>query len=44
MVASGEKGRGRGEIGKGDEEVQTPMYKIRCKNVVYSPGSIVNIL
>ena len=35
---------GRGNIGIGDEEVQTIGYKISYKDIVYNPENIVNIL
>ena len=44
MVTSGEKEVGRGNIGVGDYEVQTTMYKISYKDILYDTGNITTIL
>ena len=44
MVASGEREGGRGSIKVRGKEVQTIMYKIIYKDVLYNTGNIANIL
>ena len=46
VIASGEREKGRANIGVGEQEVQTiiKMYKINCKDILYNIGKIVNIL
>ena len=44
MVTSGEKERGRGNIGLGDQEEQTIMDKISNKDISYNTGNRVRIL
>ena len=38
MATSGERGGGGAIIGVVDQEVQTAMYKISYKNILYSTG------
>ena len=42
--ARGEEGEERGNTGAGGQEVQTIMWKIRYKDVLYSTEHIANIL
>ena len=44
MVTSEEREGGRGNIGGGNEEVQTIRYKISYKDTLHSTGAIVNVL
>ena len=44
MVTSGEREGGRGNIGVGEYEVQTILYKISYKDILYNTGNIANIL
>ena len=44
VVTTGEGEGGRGKIGAGIKEVQTAMYKIIYKYILYSTGNIANIL
>lgn len=45
VVMSGERrDRGRGNIGVGNQEVQTISYKISYKNIFYYMENIANIL
>ena len=44
MVTIGEGEGGRGKIGAVNKEVQTAMYKIIYKYILYSTGNIANIL
>ena len=44
MVTSGEREGGRGKIGVGDYEVQTIMYKISYKDILYNMGNTANSL
>ena len=38
------EGRGEGQIGVGDSEVQTIRYKRSYKDILYNTGNIANIL
>ena len=40
----GEAEAGRGNIGVGEEEVQTIRYKMIYKDILYNTGNIANIL
>ena len=42
--SSGEREVGRGNIGVWDEDVQTIVYKISYKDILYSTGNIADIL
>jgi len=44
VVSSGERKGGEGNIQGGDEEVQTIMYKISYKDVLYNMRNIASIL
>ena len=44
VITSGERERGRGDIGRGASEVQTIGYKISYKEIWYNTGNIANIL
>ena len=44
MVISGEREGGRGKMAGGEWEVQTIMYKINYKDILYTTGNIANIL
>ena len=42
--ASVGRGRGEGQYRVGDSEVQTVMYKISYKDILYNTGNIADIL
>ena len=44
VITSGEREGGRGNIRAGEKEVQTIMYKINYKDILYNTGNIANIL
>ena len=44
MITCEEKEVGRGHIRVGESEVQTVMYKISYKDILYNTGNIANIL
>ena len=43
MFTKGEKEGGRGIVGVGVEDIQTIMYKISYKDILYNTGNIANI-
>ena len=43
MVTSGERVEESGKVRVGDEEVQSTMYKISYKDILYRTGNIANI-
>ena len=43
MATSGEKEGERSNIEVGKEEVQTTMYNISCKDILYNTGNVATV-